>query len=80
MQLAVMFPFQALVDKLEDKLYEVDRLSQKNKKHVDELRDLNNRLMQEIEHQIRQELEAFRLELTKFGDRAEVEMLREALR
>ena len=56
--------FKELMDLVENKLYEVDRQSQKNKGHVEKLRELNSKLMVEIPSQVNKELQVLRTELS----------------
>ena len=48
--------FKLLKDEVDNKLHEVDHSCEKNEKHVDNLRDLNNKLLEEIKKQVDDEL------------------------
>ncbi len=56
--------FKTLMDLVENRLYELGRESQKNKGHVDKLRELNKKLMLEIPSQVNKELQLIRDEMS----------------
>jgi len=56
--------FKEFTELVEGKLYEIDRQAQKNKGHVDKLRELNSKLMVEIPTQVNKELQLLRNEMS----------------